>query len=279
MLFKRTLSSIFLVLLLIITVVFSKGSMAFALLLFSNVIVGFGLLDFMHITNRGGSKLLRTYGVITGIILNTILFFRSFFNQPIPEAMVQGTVIILIGMFLIQLIRQETRLSIHGICTTMTGIIYIVYLFSFLLRINYIQQYDGRWIICLLLIVTKSGDIFAYFVGSNFGKHKLNTKISPKKTIEGSIGGIIGSILAAIVVTRITPVPTSMIRDAWIIGLVLGFFGQLGDLAESMLKRNGEVKDSGEYIPGMGGVLDLLDSIMFNAPIMYYYLRYCVGGV
>ncbi len=277
MLFKRTISSLLLIAILIITIAFSKGSMAFAVLLFSNIIVAFGLFDFMYITNRNGSKLLRTYGVVAGVVLNTVLFFSCFFNRPVNDLLVAATVVILAGMFLIQLIRQDVRLSIHGICTTITGILYVVWLFSFLLRINYMQDLDGRWLICVVLFITKSGDIFAYLIGSNFGKHKLIAKISPGKTVEGSIGGIIGSLVVALIIVRITPVPEIMVRDAWILGLVLGFFSQLGDLAESMIKRNGDVKDSGEYIPGMGGVLDLLDSILFTAPIMYYYMRYSVG--
>ena len=77
----------------------------------------------------------------------------------------------------------------------------------------------------------------------------------------------------------IAPLPEEIVRYAPLLGLLLGIFGQIGDLCESMLKRNGAVKDSGQYIPGMGGALDLLDSMLFTAPIMYYYLRFCVGVV
>jgi len=274
MFFQRTLSSIFLIVIIVFTVSLSKGSLAFLTLLVSNVIIAFGLLDFMYITNRDGSKLLRTCGVISGIILNTFLFFRYFFGQSGSEILVAGTVIILFSMFVIQIIRQETKFTIHGICTTLTGIIYVVWLFSYLIKIIYISHVDGRWLILVLAAITKSGDIFAYLIGSNFGKHKLIPKISPKKTVEGSIGGIIGSVLVAVFIIKITPVPVKMSGHSWILGIILGITGQLGDLIESMLKRNGSVKDSGQYIPGMGGVLDLLDSILFNAPIMYFYLYY-----
>ena len=228
----------------------------------------------MYITNREGSKLLRTYGIVTGVLLHTILFFAYFFQYNPEQYIVPATVIILLGMFLLQLIRQDVHLSIHGICTTITGILYVVWMFSYLIRINYLREPDGRWIIFMLLLVTKSGDIFAYLIGSVFGKHKLISKISPGKTVEGSIGGIIGSVGMAMIIAMIAPLPEQIVENAWIIGLMLGLFGQLGDLVESMLKRNGDVKDSGEYIPGMGGALDMLDSVLFTAPIMYYYIQF-----
>ncbi len=277
MLYKRTLSSIVLVTFLFLSVAFSKTNLAFMIFVCINALVVMGMLDFMYITNRNGSKFLRTYGVIAGVALNSVLFFMHFFHHPSDEFLILGTVAILVSMFLIQLVRQDIKFSIHGICTTITAILYVVWLFSFLVKINYMQQVDGRWIILVLLLLSKSGDIFAYFVGSMIGKRKLVHRISPNKTVEGSVGGIVGSVVVAIVVIPLLPVPDGIKQNAWILGLILGFFGQLGDLAESMLKRNGEVKDSGGYIPGMGGVLDLLDSVLFNAPIMYCYMRYCIG--
>jgi phosphatidate cytidylyltransferase len=264
----------FLVPIFISAVIYSRGSLSFLVLILTNLLVAFGLLDFMYITNRTGSKLLRTYGLITGLILHTILFFAYFFGYNPEQFIVPATVIILLGMFLLQLIRQDIHLSIHGICTTITGILYVVWLFSYMIRINYIREPDGRWLIFMLLLVTKSGDIFAYLIGSVFGRHKLIPKISPGKTIEGSIGGILGSICVSILFSMVAPLPEQIVENAWLIGLFLGVFGQLGDLVESMLKRNGAVKDSGEYIPGMGGVLDLLDSVLFTAPIMYYYIQF-----
>lgn len=276
MFIKRTISSLFLVAILATAVVYSRSSLALVVLLFSGLLVAFGLFDFMYITNREGSKTLRTYGIITGVLLHAILFFAFFFGYPSEQLLVPATVTILLGMFLLQLIRQDVHMTIHGICTTITGILYVVWLFSYLIRLNYLREPDGRWIIFMLLLVTKSGDIFAYLIGSVFGRHKLIAKISPGKTIEGSIGGIIGSVCMAMLISMIAPLPEQMIENAWLIGLTLGLFGQLGDLVESMLKRNGAVKDSGEYIPGMGGALDLLDSVLFTAPIMYYYIEYFV---
>ncbi|MCD6459776.1 phosphatidate cytidylyltransferase [bacterium] len=279
MFLKRTISTIFLLILLVTTIIHSKGSMAIVVFLVSSVLVAFGLLDFMYITNRTGSRFLRAYGITTGLILHGLLFYLYFTNQPAETLIVPATVLILIGMFLIQLVRQDIIFSIHGICTTITGILYVVWLFSYLLKINYLSEPDGRWIIFMLIIVTKSGDIFAYLIGSVFGKHKLIAKISPGKTIEGTLGGIAGSVIVSVLIAMIAPLPEAIIKNAAVLGLLLGVFGQIGDLCESMLKRNGAVKDSGRYIPGMGGALDLLDSLLFTAPIMYYYFQLCVGVI
>lgn len=248
--------------------------------LFTSILVLGGLYDFMQITNRRGSKLLKAWGLITGFILHAVLFYRYFYNQTGEEIITLGTVFILITIFLIQLLfKQDVRFSILGICTTVTGILYVVWLFSYLVRITYLEEPNGSWIVANLLLIAKSGDIFAYVIGKRFGKHKLTERISPGKTIEGSVAGILGSIIVAYIVTRITPVPQKMVDDAVILGFIIGLFAQFGDLGESMLKRNAQVKDSGSYIPGMGGVLDLLDSVLFNAPLMYYYIRYFVGAL
>ena len=178
MFLKRTISTIFLLILLVTTIVHSKGSMAIVVFLVTSVLVAFGLLDFMYITNRKGSRFLRVYGISTGLILHGLLFSLYISNQPADTIIVPVTVLILIGMFLIQLFRQDIIFSIHGICTTITGILYVVWMFSYLLRINYLSQPDGRWIIFMLIIVTKSGDIFAYLVGSVL----VSINLSPNKS-------------------------------------------------------------------------------------------------
>ncbi len=113
--------------------------------------------------------------------------------------------------------------------------------------------------------------------GSNFGKHKLYPAVSPNKSIEGGVGGVIGSILA-VILAGVTFLPQVGVIDGVLIGLVLGVSGQLGDLFESLLKRACGVKDSGNMIPGHGGLLDRLDSLLFAFPVVYYLARYGYGG-
>jgi phosphatidate cytidylyltransferase len=129
---------------------------------------------------------------------------------------------------------------------------------------------EGYKLVFFLLLVVWLGDTGAYYVGKQFGKHKLSPRISPKKTIEGLIGGISASIIAAVVI-HYTFFPKFPLLHAVIAGVLLSIAGVIGDLAESMWKRSAAVKDSGTLIPGHGGFLDRFDSILFTAPILYCY--------
>jgi phosphatidate cytidylyltransferase len=128
----------------------------------------------------------------------------------------------------------------------------------------------GREWIFLVLLVVMCSDSLAYFVGTSLGHHKLYPAISPKKSIEGSLGGLAGSLLAAYL-ARMFFCPFLSAGDCVLLGLLLGVLGQVGDLFESMLKRSFGVKDSGTLVPGHGGILDRLDSLLFAFPAAYYY--------
>jgi phosphatidate cytidylyltransferase len=132
--------------------------------------------------------------------------------------------------------------------------------------------YGVQWIF-LLLIIVMSGDTAAYYAGRTLGKRKLYPKVSPNKTIEGSLGGLVGS-LAGVFIARVTFFPQLSVADSIVLPLLLGMLGQLGDLFESMLKRSFGVKDSGTIVPGHGGILDRLDSILFAAPAAFLYVHY-----
>jgi len=118
-----------------------------------------------------------------------------------------------------------------------------------------------------------AGDIFAFSSGSLFGKHKLYPKISPKKSYEGLIGGILGSILIASVFSLLF-LPHLPLGSCVLLAIGIGILGQVGDFTESMLKRSARVKDSGDLIPGHGGMLDRIDSFLFSSPFLYYSLLY-----
>jgi phosphatidate cytidylyltransferase len=136
---------------------------------------------------------------------------------------------------------------------------------------------EGYKLVFFLLLVVWLGDSGAYYVGKQFGKHKLSPRISPKKTIEGLAGGITASIITALVI-HYTFFPKFPLVHAVIAGVILSFAGVIGDLAESMWKRSAAVKDSGTLIPGHGGFLDRFDSILFTAPILYCYWTLIVHG-
>ena len=149
---------------------------------------------------------------------------------------------------------------------------------------------DGRFFFLFFVVVVKSTDIGAYFYGTWFGKHKLVPKISPNKTVEGFFGGVIfAAILGAVLASTLPSVNPMFVKLSEVmfnsgntilvaaLGLVIGGFlsilGQFGDLAESIWKRDANVKDSGSYIPGMGGILDVIDSLLFPAPAMYLFMK------
>ena len=132
---------------------------------------------------------------------------------------------------------------------------------------------DGAWRVTLLLAIVMTSDSCAYFAGSAFGRHKLAPRVSPGKTIEGLAGGLVGGVIAALVVRRFG-LPGVPLSAAIALGIVVAAFGVVGDLVESLLKRWSGVKDSGRLFPGHGGMLDRLDSLLFGAPVLYYYFLY-----
>lgn len=153
------------------------------------------------------------------------------------------------------------------------GLIYIAVLLAHLVPLRLLD--DGRQWIFLVLVAVMCCDTSAYVVGSRFGKTKLYPRISPNKSVEGAVGGVggavIGALAAKVVFFSVLSVPAAVF-----IGLVLGVVGQVGDLFESMLKRACAVKDSGTMIPGHGGLLDRLDSLLFAFPLTYYIAYFIV---
>ncbi len=151
------------------------------------------------------------------------------------------------------------------------GIFYVGFSFAhfpLLLRLN-----EGQYLLILLTVITVFSDSFAYYTGKMLGRHKLAPSISPGKTIEGLLGGLVGSILGAIIVCLWFFPGYSLVKISTLT-VFLSMIGVLGDLTESMIKRTMGVKDSGNILPGHGGVLDRLDSLMIAAPVLFYMLHF-----
>lgn len=166
--------------------------------------------------------------------------------------------------------------AIVDLAVSSFGLLYIAVPMGMVLGILYAPGVDGRWWIAYLLVVTKITDIGAYFAGSLWGKRKLAPNISPKKTIEGAIFGLACALAASFFFRLGSGYLGSIYLGTyeWIfLALVLGVVGQFGDLSESLLKRDANKKDS-NALPGLGGVLDLIDSILFNVTIIYIYLHF-----
>ncbi len=168
------------------------------------------------------------------------------------------------------LLRRPKENALATWIWTIAGILYMGWLVSYLVTLRGLD--DGRNWLFLALFVTFASDTAAFFIGTALGRHKLAPHISPGKTWEGAIGGILGAIGTSLFFT----LPTALILpiswgQAVLLGLLVSVFGQLGDLTESLFKRNMGVKDSGSLMSGHGGLLDRIDSVVFAGVVVYYY--------
>ncbi len=169
--------------------------------------------------------------------------------------------------------------KIEDALATMLGIIYVVFFSYHVVMIDRTEIYSGMvWLVLLSAFCT---DIFAYFTGVFLGKHKLCPNLSPKKTIEGAIGGTVGSIVCCglfgkFLIPVVSGVYSAAMPDMTVHCLIIGFIGaimaQCGDLTASAYKRKMGIKDYGTLIPGHGGIMDRFDSVLFTAPVVYYYI-------
>ena len=185
-------------------------------------------------------------------------------------------VLLFLGFSLLFLFRIRTiDTAAHEAAFALLAFLYIPFLLMHLVQLRQ-TNFGIQWLLVIMLIVM-TNDSAAYYSGSAFGKHRLYPLVSPKKSIEGAIGGLVGG-LGGTLLAKFTFFPQLTFGDAVVTALIVGMVGQTGDLFESMLKRSFGVKDSGTIIPGHGGVLDRLDSILFAAPITYYYVHYFFRG-
>lgn len=159
---------------------------------------------------------------------------------------------------------------ISTIACTLLGLLYITFPIATLYQIDFLLPESGMWWLLYLVIVVKLSDTVAFFVGSRVGKNKLAPYISPKKTVEGAIGGLFGSVIGSLSFHIFSPLPIGF-WESIILGLVLGLLAALGDLSESLLKREVAIKDS-SHLPGLGGLLDIFDSLLFPTPFLLFYL-------
>jgi phosphatidate cytidylyltransferase len=174
---------------------------------------------------------------------------------------------VLVAMVLRLLVKRDPQSSLRDIAQPVIGLIYIPVFLAFQ---AYIMRFGPEWIIFLYASVWAS-DSMAYFVGKGMGKRKLYVEVSPNKTIAGTAGSIIGGTICALII-KATIIPSLSTFHAIFIGLIMGFTSVIGDLVESMFKRDAGVKDSSLLIPGHGGILDKIDGILFAGPVLYWIL-------
>ena len=285
---KRAISGAIYIILLLSSILYSTESffilfgifLVIAIYEFCNLIqthklfpILFGTLLYIAIT------LVSHYNKITTNAVNT--FFNTDFEIPVN---IQELDIVLLVVSLVVSIKcilflfydKFQKISTSSKYLYLLG--YIILPFIFITKISFgINDYNPKIIIGLFILIW-TNDTFAYIVGKSIGKNKLYEKISPKKTIEGFIGGIIFAILAGYLISKYYIKANPQFSDKSImiwtsIALIVGVVGTIGDLIESKFKRIAGVKDSGKIMPGHGGILDRLDSVIFVAPIIFLFYQ------
>jgi phosphatidate cytidylyltransferase len=188
---------------------------------------------------------------------------------------VAATVVTLLGAFLYEMATfRDAATSVERLSLMYWSGAYLGFLPSFFAQLRWLgdRPAQGSCALALAIFVPKCGDIGAYFSGRRFGRRPMAPVLSPKKTWEGAVGGVAASVLAAIVIDRALASMLSGILAEIGFGITVGIAGMLGDLAESLIKRAGQFKDASQSIPGFGGFLDVLDAIIFAAPVAYAWL-------
>jgi phosphatidate cytidylyltransferase len=260
-LLKRVLSTV--ILLPIFVWIVIKGP----LWLFGATVVVAGAVgqwEFTGMFERAGVRTLRWAGLVGGTVLT------ASFALPISERIAFTAV--LLGVLVGAVARRRgERIAWEPVAVTVFGICYVNWLLGYGFWLRDLPAGDD-WVL-LLVWVTWMGETAAYVVGSTLGRTKLAPLISPRKTVEGALAQLVVSVLAALVAQAWFFTEIGAGR-AVVGGLLLGVVGQVGDLVESFLKRSCSTKDTGVLIPGHGGLLDRLDSLLFNTPALYYYARF-----
>jgi len=238
--------------------------------------LGAGLFEFFSL-----SKKLQLKADATIAYLGAVAFFVAFlFDAPqqMPDLLLMILVAFVITVLITQTFRFQENFSkmITGAAVTIFGVLYIAFLGGFIVAIS---TGFGKipFLSCKLLgfffLVIMGADAGAYYTGKAIGKRKLVPKISPSKTWEGLFGGIIASIILAAVASA-TFFPEIDYKTSIVLALIMSVISFFGDIAESAIKRSAGVKDAASILPGHGGFLDRLDSLLFNAPILYYFARF-----
>lgn len=305
------LSRLFVILLFVpfLLWIFLKGNLMF--LIFTMVIIGMSLHEFYKMLKDKGFEVASRIGMGLGLFLplaiylqanskNIFEYFNLSFFRQIHFDMGGFIVFAIMLLSLRQILKVKIQGAMAEISYTLFGIIYVAYLFSYILLLKY-EFTNGNILVAMTFILIWACDISAYLVGIAIGgkifKKRLAPKISPKKSIEGAIAGILGVFGVILVFDKIYLVIANFVcgisifsktcsvnysyvaikgTEALLLALVIGVFAELGDLVESKIKRELEIKDSGNLLLGHGGFLDRFDSALFVLPIVYFFMKYVV---
>ena len=235
------------------------------------VIAVISINEFYNLMKKKGFNPYYTLGNIFS--LGMIVFAHNLTNhpnwEPVSAAMLTAAVI---SVFLAGIFIKRSAQATANISITLLGVLYIGWLFGYLVLLRALPLHGE--LLFLLMFIVWTADTLAYFAGKQFGRRQLSPYISPKKTVEGAAAGLAGALLAAVLFAMAyeqTLYPANLVHYL-IIGGFVGVVAQLSDLSESLVKRDAGAKDSSNIVPGHGGVLDRMDSFIFTAPLLYYYV-------
>ena len=240
-----------------------------AILLMLLVIIFFASKEYVKILEHKGFYPSLKVMFLSQLIIASIAYFQRF------DLVAVALTFCSIGAFMWVLFRGRQP-YIANVATTLLGIIYCGWFPLHLIFLRHLSSerfHDGLGFVVLMFTAILMTDIGCYYAGRHLGKHKLAPIVSPNKTIEGSIGGAIAAVIGALIIGY-------FLQLEWYFSVMLGFlctvFAQIGDLCESLLKRDAGVKDSGHSLPGHGGFLDRTDSFILTLPVMYYFCKHIV---
>jgi len=235
------------------------------------------LLELSKLAAAKNLKIFIPVSTIASILLATNRYWQQeYWHQFVvirPETyIIFLSVFVLLSLLLYQYISYGTSGVLANCGANYFSILYLGLLSSFFVSM---RLECGLWPLLMFVFVVKSADIGAYAIGTSFGKHKFSPKISPSKSWEGMAGAVAMAVVVAILFAVITAIYDIIIMAWWlaaIFGLCFAFIGQIGDLVESMMKRDAEQKDSSNKVPGFGGILDIIDSLLVAAPFVYLFI-------
>ena len=283
--FLRRLLSFVVLWTIVLTALFSSNRLAsdYVFLVIMVFLAVTGLAEFYGLAAKRGLVCFERWGILGGLLLmvGTFLNLTGQLGTSDSPARVNDfetsfLILFVLGLCLRQFFSRSNTAGILAISTTLFGLMYVPWLLNFIQKINFFPGVEGHYYLLYFVVITKFSDTGAYATGSLIGRHKMIPRISPGKTWEGFAGAVVVSTLASLIFVHF--LGSNMAGMNWkhaiILGVILSITAAIGDLIESLFKREAGVKDSGRFFPGIGGILDLLDSLLFNAPIMYLYLRH-----
>ena len=265
---KRTITGVIALPVLAIILIFSN---TIIMDIFTAIIACISMYEYFHCfksTNKANPS------QYLGYIYCILIAFTHFVDERLLTSILIAIIPVSLVVLFAELVLSKGKKTVTDIAVTMLGICYIPLMLIYLSLVRDMELdhgLNGKILIWFVLIASWGSDIFAYFIGRHFGKHKL-TAVSPNKTVEGAVAGVVGAILLGILFAILCNTIWGVGINYLLIGCimaVLSIVGQIGDLAASSIKRYCEIKDFSELIPGHGGMLDRIDSIIFVLPFAY----------